>query len=305
MVRNRNRIQIKVNEGGFSLLELMVSLALLLIVAGAAFSSLTTYQKSYGSTGMQADLHSSVRSAVELFGQEVGQAGLFPFTPTTMNTAVVVSTAPQTVVVGSTNGMFVGENLLIDTGANQEQVAVTAVGTNAITAVFANNHIASGLSGVMVNAAGVFPQGILSSSTPTSLRLFGDINGDGTLQYVRYSCDTTAGTLTRSMTPLTSQTLNAPIVVASNLVPTPGVTGCFSYPSATSVQGATFIPNVALTISAKTAQKDPQTGQFVVLTKSFVNFTPRNVQAGLDMANAGVTARLQPTPPAVAVLDAQ
>jgi len=304
MAQTRNRTRARMQgAAGFSLLELMVSTAVMLVVSGAALSSVVGHQKSYVSTTIQADMHSEMRNAVELLTQEVGQAGALNFTPTTLAASVAASPMAQSIPVGSTAGMFVGQRLRVDSGALEETVVVTALASNppSISAVFAQGHTA----GVLVTAAGVFPQGILSSSTPTSLRLFGDINADGNLAYVRYDCDTTAGTLTRSVTPLTSTTLGSSDILLSHVVPAAGINGCFILPAPTSVAGFTFTPIVGLTINVETARPDPQTGQFVVMSQNFLNIAPRNVQAGLDMANAGSVNNLQAVPPAVLALDAQ
>jgi len=288
---------------GFSLLELMVSTAMILIIGGAAVSALGGHQKSYTSTTLQSDMHSEMRNAVELITQEVGQAGAMNFAPTTLAATVAASPLAQSVQVASTAGMFVGQQLRVDTGSAEETVAVTALSSvpPAFSAIFSQAHT----SGVLVASAGVFPQGILSSSTPTSLRLFGDINADGNLEYVRYNCDTTAGTLTRSITPVANAALSNSEVLLNHIVPAAGVNGCFILPTPTSAGGFTFIPTVGLTINVETAQVDPQTGQYVVMTQNFLDIAPRNVEAGLDMANAGSVVDLQPVPPAVSALDAQ
>jgi len=170
-----------------------------------------------------------------------------------------------------------------------------------VTGIFRQDH----LSGAPVLAQGVFPQGILSSSTATSLKLFGDINADGTLAYVQYDYNATAGTLTRSITTLAPgvTTKNASETLLTNLVANPGGTPFFQYGNTVTVNtGAgtyTFIPSMAVTISIETTKRDPQTGAFVVMTKSVSNLTARNVLAGLTLAQASpaVTNRLQSTPP--------
>ena len=284
------------------MLEMLVSLAVLLVVSGAAFSALIYYQKSYGSEQLKADMHSSMRGAIELMTQEIGQAGCLNFAPRTLGAAVTASTSAQTVVLtspttvvlpSSAADIFVGEQLLVDTGAAQERVQVMNVLTSSITGVFKNNHLA----GAPIAAVGVFPQGILSSSTATQLKIFGDINADGKLVYVQYTCDTAAGTLTRSTTPISAGAINPGQVLVQNLVPNPGGTACFQYASSVTSNGFTFVPSVAVTMTIQTSERDPQTGQFVTMTKSFLKLASRNILAGLSLAQANQTDSLQPTPP--------
>jgi prepilin-type N-terminal cleavage/methylation domain-containing protein len=276
---------------GFSLIEMMISIVILLIISASAFQAMTYYQKNYVSTQLRIDMHSSMRAALELMTQEVGQAGLLSFAPTTLSGAVTSNSNAQSVNVGSTNGMFVGEKLLIDTGDLQEVVSITAVSGTSITGIFSKNHA----SGVTVNATGIFPQGIMSTSTGTQLQLFGDLYGDGSLMFAQYNCDTAAGTLSRSITPITAGSINPSQVLVGNVIPNPGGTPCFQY-TAVSISGFTFITSVGLTISVQTAQRDPQTGAFVTMTKSFLNIAPRNVLAGVDDAQNSIISRLQSTP---------
>ena len=72
-------------EEGFSLLEMSASLAILLLIAGVAFTALKSYQNAYYSQQMQADVHQDLRGAMELMSQEIGQAGLVPI-PATLPT---------------------------------------------------------------------------------------------------------------------------------------------------------------------------------------------------------------------------
>lgn len=277
---------------GFSLLEVLISLLILLVISGASFSALETYQKHYRSTQLQADMHRSLRAALELMTQEIGQAGLLGFTARQLSAGVTSGTAAQSVAISSTTGIFVGEKLLVDTGASQETVSVTSVGTGTITAVFTKSHA----SGALISAAGVFPQGVLSSSTATSLKIFGDINGDGEMVYVQYDCDTTAGTLARSSTAITASSISPAQIVVQNLIANPGGTPCFQYATATA-GGYTFVTSVGITLSIRTAFPDPQTNQYVTMTKSFLNLAPRNVIAGLTLAQENLQTNLQPTPP--------
>jgi len=286
------------SEQGFSLLELMVSTVVMLIVAGGAFSALDYYQKTYQHTEIGADMHDNLRSAIDLIIQEVGQAGSLPsgaLGSRTLSAAVFASGVAQTVNVNNAAGFFAGEKVLVDAGASQELVTTTAVGGNTITGLFGKAHNA----GAQVNAIGVFPTGILNTSTATSLHLFGDINGDGTLVYVEYTCNYAAGggTFTRSVTPVGTGAVNPANVLVDNLLPNPDGSPCFQYPAApTVVAGFTFINQVGVALTVQSATRDVLTTSFETMTKSATDIVPRNVQMGLDLANAGITDRLQPTP---------
>jgi len=287
---------------GFSLLELMVSLTVMLIIAGASLSALSYSQKLFSSQQSQADMHAGLRGTFELMTQEIGQAGGLNFTPQTLGAAVTGGASGQTVTLSSTANIFIGEQLTIDTGSAQEIVAVTAIPSSyQVTGIFKQSHI----NGVPVVVRGVFPQGVLSTSTATSLKLFGDINADSSLAYVQYDCNTAAGTLTRSITTLAPgvTTRNTSQTLLTNLIANPGGTPCFQYGTAVAVTvGATtytFIPSVALSLTVQTAKRDQQTGAFVTMTKSFSNLSSRNILAGLTLAQASppITNRLQATPP--------
>jgi prepilin-type N-terminal cleavage/methylation domain-containing protein len=281
------------SDRGFSLVELMVAMGIMLVVSGGAFTLLSAYQRAYTSNVLRADLHAGLRTATQILAQEIGQAGLLSY-PGTTTTAAVPAGAGVTVTLTSTSGLFVGEKLVFDVGTAQENITLTAVGTGTITATFTKPHAA----GTLVSAAGVFPQGVLSSSTATQLRLLGDVNADGTLVYVKYDCNTAGGTFSRSSTPITAAAASASVVLVDNVIANPGGTACFTY-TTTTTGGYTFVTTVGVTLSAQTASRDPQTQQFVQETKLFLNLAPRNVLAGLALANAGLTQRLQPTPPGV------
>jgi hypothetical protein len=248
-------------------------------------------------------MHSEVRSATGLLEQEIGQAGLLSFTPTAL-TAATTATGSLAATVGTTGGMYVGQILQVDVGTLQESVTITAVGSaTKFTGSFANLHAI----GALVYASGIYPYGILSSSTGTSLQMFGDINADGTLMYVQYDCDTTvnftfsrSGTVITGFGPIAPALLNADVVLIDHLIANPGGTPCFQYvtTSVTTPSGTNYVlyTTVGLTISTQTAQQDPMTQQFVTETKSFLNLNPRNILAAVSLVSNNMTAYLQPTP---------
>lgn len=285
------------NERGFSLIELLVSLTVLLVIAGASLSALTTAQKIHTAQQMTADMHAGLRGTFELLTQEIGQAGALNRTPQTLTASVTGSGTSQNVTISSSANIFVGEKLSIDTGSSEETVQVTAVGTNQISGIFKQSHA----SGTALVADGVLPQGIMSTSTATSLQIVGDVNADGQLDFVQYDCDTAAGTLTRSITTVAPgvTSRSAGQTLLTNLIPNPGGTPCFQYAAAVTASGFTFIPSVAVSLTVQTSQRDPQTGAFKTMTKSFSNLSSRNILAGLSMAQStpAVTNRLQVTPP--------
>jgi len=296
---------------GFSILELAVSLLVLSIIVSGVVYAATNFQKSYGRSSLQTDMYENVRGVAELMEQEIGQAGLLSLPSTTLSAAITANATAQAASVSSTTSMFVGENLLVDAGSTSEElVAVTAIGTSTFSGIFTKAHA----SGAPVTVLGVFPNGVVVPGTTdgstsvtepgvSTLNLFGDINADGSLVYVRYTCSTssTPGTLTRSInvitpgvtTGISNQTL------LSTLVPNPGGTACFQYTTATVTVGSTtytFVTNIGVTLSVRTLREDPLTGQYLTMTKSFLDMSPRNILAGFEQANAGLTNRLQATP---------
>jgi len=292
---------------GFSLLEMMVTMAVMMVISSGIFSAISSSQQSYARTELKSDMYENVRGAAELMAQEIGQAGLVSLPASTLSAALSANATAQTVNLSSTTSMFVNEQVLVDAGTNNEElVTLTAVTAATITTIFGKPHAA----GVPINVLGVFPNGVVApatadGSTANVLNIFGDINADGSLVYVRYTCTpgtaAAPGTLTRSVTTIlpgvdaisASQTLLSTVVGGAGAV-------CFQY-TTTAAAGFTFVTNVGFTLSVQATKPDPQTGAYPQMTKSFLNLAPRNVSAGLELANVGITTRLQPTPANVLV----
>jgi len=306
--------------GGFSLLELMVSMVILSLIMGGFIAALSTSEQTYARTELGSDMYENVRSVAELLAQEIGQAGLVSLPTTTLSAAVAANAAAQAVNVSQTASMYVGEQLLVDAGsASEELVTLTAVTSTTMSGIFQHAH-ASGAPVTVLGAypSGIVPPGATDGSTSVAepgksvLNMYGDINGDGSLVYIRYTCDTSAtpGTLTRSVTTITPgvNTINAAQTLLSTLIPNPPSTAyptgvpCFQYTSyPVGTPSNTYVTNVGLTISVRSLTPDPQTQAYLTMTKSFLDLSPRNVLAGFELGNAGLTTRLQAQPPNVSL----
>jgi prepilin-type N-terminal cleavage/methylation domain-containing protein len=287
-------------SAGFSLLEMLVSVAVLLAISGGVLSVIGFFQKSYGRTELRSDMYENVRGVAELLTQEIGQAGLVSLPASTLSAAVPSSALAQTVNVSSTVSMYVGEQVLVDAGPNEELVSITAVTATTIKGIFGNTHPAGApITAMGVYASGIVPPATADGSTANVLNIFGDINADGSLVYVRYTCtpgtSAAPGTLTRSITTITPG-VNA-IAAAQTLLSTViGGAGaaCFQY-TTTTASGSTFVTNVGFTLSVQATRPDPATQQYSQMTKSFLNLAPRNLMAGLEQAQNNGT-RLQAAP---------
>ncbi len=302
---------------GFSMLEMMIALVILLGVTGIVMSAMMQMTLTQGSVANRTEMHSSVRSATELLQQEIGQAGKISL-PAAVTLSGAVTTAnlgvATPVVVSSAAGMFNNEGLVIDTGDNEETVTATTVitATNTITAVFTIAHAVN----APVRVAGTFASGIIPKSATNGsgdflLKLYGDINDDGNMEYIEYNCDTAAHNLYRNVVTIapgaTKPAVGPSMIVLSNILanpPDPGTTTpapCFKYQEKT-VAPDTYVVDVSVTLTVQTQIKDPKTNQFQQETKALLNVSPRNVFEGWQLASAGVANRIQPVPAAVTSL---
>ena len=192
--------------------------------------------------------------------QEVGQAGRIAL-PAAVTLSGSVAAGTSTVAVSSTSGMFVGEELIVDTGGNEETVIVSAVnaGTNQITATFAGAHASNAPVTVAGGfASGIVPPSMTNGSTASVLKLYGDINSDGHMVYLEYTCDTNAHNLYRNVMAWNAgakPAVTASQVLLGNVIANPGGAACFTYQTA--VVGATsFVTDVAITLTIQTQQLD-------------------------------------------------
>jgi prepilin-type N-terminal cleavage/methylation domain-containing protein len=342
-LHNANRGTDKKRQRGFSLLELMVSVAILVIVAGAVIMGMIRMTWSQSTVMNRTQMHSSVRNATELMQQEVGQAGRVTSQPGLQFTTAITVPAGSTSVVAiptitttatsgtAIDGLYVGEQLVVDPSSTlEETVTITQIPSSAsVQATFINSHSAN----VPVLVMGGFASGIVpptTTSTPASsklvlngnatgntalsddkassgstLKLYGDLNGNGTMVYVVYKCDQAAGTLKRYVaTDWTSANPLPGTLLLDNLSQNPNNAPCFTYQvkeTAVTINGGqviqTFVLNVAVTLTVNTQNKDMQTGAPQTETKALLNVAPRNVFEAWELAGSpsGYT-RAQPMP---------
>jgi prepilin-type N-terminal cleavage/methylation domain-containing protein len=209
------------SDTGFTLIEMLVATAILLIVSSIVTSALmqmTTHQQTISN---RTEMHSGVRGATELLQQEVGQAGRVTVpAPVTLAQAVnaIGGAAPAavsscdplspatnavTVNVSSATGMFASagppaayEILTVLDGDTAESVVVVNVvasavpGASTIQACFTNPHLNGAVIAPMGGfATGIVPPTMANGSTANKLKLYGDINGAGKMVYIEYYCD--------------------------------------------------------------------------------------------------------------------
>lgn len=314
-------------EAGSTLIETMVSLTLMLIVSAGVMEGIVRLSHVQSLVFGRSAMHDGVRSATELLQQEVGQAGSVALPAGTQLTGAVTVVGIATAGVSSTTGMFVGENLVVDVGDSEETVEVTAIspGTpGSFTANFAMTHLAS----VPVSVRGGFATGIvpcaLASACPGSsvgtavyangstgylLKLYGDINDNGEMVYVEYTCDIDAGMLYRNeienavvtgSTPTKSLPGPTQILLDNLTDPLSGRVPCFTYQQKT-VGAQSYVVNVAISLTTRTQTADRAAG-IQRETKSLLNVAPRNVFDAWLLASMGSNKRIQPIPPSITSL---
>lgn len=371
-------------QAGFTLMETMVALVVLLAVSAVVMSGMMQMIKTQGTITNRTEMHTSVRSVTELLEQEIGQAGKLSLPPTPANTAWVMVTpitaamfggkpdVPITVAVTfnvlDTNPatgaqspvLFEGEWITVDTGLNKEAVQlICPVGpgncpnpSNAWNATFSYTHAPIAIPntltvGVPISTPGAFSTGIIppaagvmpappvgyagypvapvnapgQGSSGTVLKLYGDVNGDGHMVYVEYTCapgtPANPGFLYRNQVnfwdlpvvpPLDPSKIVLTGVLQNPNSPNGAAVPCFTYQLQTregvnaAARDLAFVTDVAVTLTVQTSNPDPQVplinGQpnYQTETKALLNVSPRNVYNAYEFATLDYLNRVQPTP---------
>lgn len=281
MMDRLRRIQPSERAGaGFSMLELLVSVAVLTILMAMVFQFLAVNQRRYRSMQLLAEVHQGGRSAFEIIAQELNQAGYNP--PLTAHRTVggggaITPAAPLVslpLTGGGTTpvakGIFYGSVLVIGntcTGAapelcNQEEVVVNADGNLSQTAIAANS-VPVVLTGVHQAGEPVFsrnypyPNGVLYDNhlageglgiTDNKIRFFGDIMDTGDLYYGEYRLQCPGSVAGTYVDACTTGCMEGPFILTrfvTRLADTS--TGVFRIPAsrAAALDGATVSPLVS------------------------------------------------------------
>ena len=304
------RPKLRSSESGFTMIELLVSTAVLLIVSGIIVGSTIDMTRLGQKMTNRSDMHSGVRNATALLQQEVGQAGRVSL-PGLVTLTGATGIGTFTVNVNSSTGMFVGEHLIVDSGASEETVTLTGVGAGNITANFAFAHAAGArVAATGGFSAGVIPTTMANGSSGNTLKIVGDVNGDGSMVYVEYQCDLANGRLYRNVMPFDAAgkpAVTVEQILLTNLLQNPAnaagvVPPCFIYQERT-FSGTTYVIGVAIMTTVRSQQRDQNTGDFQRVTKALLNVSPRNVvNVWLNASQQSNTTRMQPLPQSVVLL---
>lgn len=98
----------RISESGFSLLELVVSVAIITVIMGGVFQFMGQVQKRYQGNQVITESNQDARSAMEVMTQEIGQAGFNS-----------ISTLSTTEPVESTYQLPYANGILYDSSGNQ------------------------------------------------------------------------------------------------------------------------------------------------------------------------------------------
>jgi type II secretory pathway pseudopilin PulG len=311
------------NDAGFTMIELLISVGILMTISALMMRGTIDMTALNTRQSNRSEMHAGIRNATALLQQEVGQAGRLAF-PADVTVPAPIPLGDQWVVVTpSVTNMFAGQKLVIvgrDAATDIEEiVTVVDVNTisNSIRATFTGGEttLTTGyIAGARVMPAGGFAEGVIpttrtNGSSASTLKILGDVNSDGSLVYVEYTCDWAAGRLYRNMMAYNAgakPALTVEQVLLDNLLqnpPDPDGTArpCFTYEQRT-FNGTTYVINVAIMTTVRTDERDKTTGQFQTVTKALLNVAPRNVYHVWQVASLNYRDRIEPLPASVIAL---
>jgi hypothetical protein len=216
-------------------MELMVSMAVLIPVMGAAVALLSTGANTHALGQNSIDANQDARAAMQIMTTEIAQAGTHQDVTTNADHIIhninVNPTVGQTITVDSSAGFTVGDYVDVGQATDHEVVKLMAVGSGTLTGLFEQDHNYADVP-IRLRALpfsdGVIPQDdidIDDQRDVSTLKFFGHIQGDNsdtarndpTIQYVEYGYDSGTSTITRSATPITQSTKAAALPFIRNV----------------------------------------------------------------------------------------
>src|SRR5260370_19767517 len=136
--RKEWKVIMRKQQAGFSLIETMVALIVLLAVSAIVMSGMTEMMHTQGTVANRTEMHTSVRGATELLEQEIGQAGKISLPPPVgTGTGTWLMLTPPIVVVADKpvkntvvfsprlTTLFDNEQLLVSTGPSPGTIPPT------------------------------------------------------------------------------------------------------------------------------------------------------------------------------------
>ncbi len=208
---------------GYSLLELLISVAIILLLMSAVFPFINQSQKTFQGNQVTAEANQSARAALEVISQEIGQAGYNPNLNNnrTSSANITASASAQCATLNSINKINPGDWLYVDTGPNEELVQVLSnsstpsspcSASNQIQAVFSFNHTGGTTAFPLISYKMPYGVGIIQgsgTSTDQRLEFFGDLNQDGVIRYAVYRLN--------PVSPASTVTINGTVYTLYNL----------------------------------------------------------------------------------------
>jgi Tfp pilus assembly protein PilW len=283
------------HQDGFTMVELMISIVILIPIMGAAIGLFSVGADQQASEQNSIDTNQEARSALEMMTTEIAQAGSHGDCSTVTTGTVGPSSTAQPLSVASVTGLLVGDWVDVDTGSDAELVEITAVGSDSISGIFRTAHTSGKpvrLFALPFITGLVPPTGMAanSSSAVTTLRFFGDINSDSTLQYVEYSYDAANNQITRSITPSTQANKNPALPLIRNIKP-----NSVQFTVNTDNLGIATSANIALTVQ-NTWSTASQLQETALATRVVIPSAAAGSVLLSELRQFGGVDRLPPTP---------
>jgi prepilin-type N-terminal cleavage/methylation domain-containing protein len=240
---------------GFSLIELLVVLAVLLIIVSFVISGFTNSLKTLRRERGRTERDSDLKRAVELMTIDLSAAGVTPdfvatvspaTTPASPKLTGIIAPLQTTIGLSHVSGLYPGRPITLNLPEilpTSETLKISSVGTNSVVtttgAVFPHVATESTITPMLPNMFGILnpppttatTTKVISSSitlNPVRLGFFGDVIGDGNLYYVEYTYEyttrnlggtnSTIGRLLRSVTRINGGTVKAlPVELIDNV----------------------------------------------------------------------------------------